>query len=89
MVPQFVMAGHSRPKDGVAFASLRPAIHDLLIMDPVIPGRCVGIRPGMTEENQHAFNAGPSPTISGCRASDTAGDVRIISACTAKIAAAR
>jgi hypothetical protein len=32
---------------------------------------------------------GPSPTISGCRASDTAGDIRITSACTPKIAAAR
>src|SRR5207253_10807774 len=29
-----VMAGHSRPKDGVASASLRPAIHDLFA-----PGR--------------------------------------------------
>ena len=28
------MAGHSRPKDGVASASLRPAIHDLFA-----PGR--------------------------------------------------
>ena len=32
---------------------------------------------------------GPSSTISGCRASDTAGDIRITSACAPKIAAAR
>ena len=30
-----------------------------------------------------------SPTISGCRASETAGDIRITSACAPKIASAR
>jgi hypothetical protein len=29
-----------------------------------------------------------SPTISGCRGSETAGDIRITSACAAKIATA-
>ena len=43
----------------------------------------------MTGVAQHARSAGPSPTISGCRASETAGDIRITSAWAAKIAAAR
>ncbi len=29
--PEVVMAGHSRPKDGVASARLCPAIHDFLV----------------------------------------------------------
>ena len=38
---------------------------------------------------QARSTCGPSPTISGCRASETAGDIRITSACAPKIAAAR
>ena len=39
-----VMAGHSRPKDGVASARLCPAIHVLLVQKTWMPGT----RPGMT-----------------------------------------
>jgi hypothetical protein len=52
--------------------------------------------PAMTDgdfvciESQQARSAcAPSLTISGCRASETAGDIRITSACTPKIATAR
>jgi hypothetical protein len=39
--------------------------------------------------NQPRYAFAASPTISGCRASDTAGDIRITSACAPKIATAR
>jgi hypothetical protein len=51
-----------------------------------IPGLVLTHHPGMTE-GRYAFAA--SPTISGCCASETAGDIRITSACAPKIATAR
>ena len=45
-----VMAGHSRPKDGVAFAGLCPAIHAFAsaqLGNAWMPGSS----PGMTESN--------------------------------------
>jgi hypothetical protein len=49
--------------------------------------KAVGWLPGSP---QHARkDLADSPTISGCRASDTAGDIRITSAWAPKIAAAR
>jgi len=44
---------------------------------------------GFSLAQQARSTFGPSPTISGCRASDTAGDIRITSACAPKIVAAR
>jgi hypothetical protein len=47
LIRVFVMAGHSRPKDGVASARLCPAIHVFLAAAPVktwMPGTS----PGMT-----------------------------------------
>jgi len=45
-ISQLVMAGHGRPKDGVASARLCPAIHDFLGVAPKtwMPGTS----PGMT-----------------------------------------
>ena len=42
------MAGHSRPKDGVASLAYVPAIHALLGAKAWMPG----INPGMTAENE-------------------------------------
>jgi hypothetical protein len=43
----FVMAGQSRPKDGVAFARLCPAIH--VFLAAAIRRGCPGTIPGMTD----------------------------------------
>src|SRR5882724_8127019 len=44
------MAGHSRPKDGVAFARLCPAIH-IFACCHAVKSWMPGTRPGMTEPN--------------------------------------
>jgi hypothetical protein len=41
------MAGHSRPKDGVALLAYVPAIHVLLLQRKTW---MAGMKPGMTEE---------------------------------------
>ena len=46
------MAGHSRRKDGVAFARLRPAIHVFL---PDLKTWLPGTRPGMTDLASFTF----------------------------------
>jgi hypothetical protein len=52
-----VMAGHSRPKDGVASLAYVPAIHALLCGEAWMPGT----RPGMTTDDsvrtEHALGA--------------------------------
>jgi hypothetical protein len=81
---------------------LVPGIHVFLAgrKHVFLPGRkktwMAGTSPAMTKPvfrivvyQQARSTLGPSPTISGCHASDTAGDIRITSACAAKIAAAR
>jgi hypothetical protein len=83
-------------------AGLDPAIHAFLLLKETknVDARHKAGHDGMPfsgnaqnqskrSSNQHARSTGPSPTMSGCRASDTAGDIRITSACAAKIAAAR
>jgi hypothetical protein len=71
---------------------LVPGIHILLLRteEKGVDGRD---KPGhdddyetIVESNQHRA---ASPTISGCRASATAGDIRITNAWTPKIATAR
>jgi hypothetical protein len=49
-----VMAGHSRPKDGVASARLCPAIH---VLRAVIQKKTwmPGTRPGMTMSSRYRF----------------------------------
>jgi len=47
MVNFFVMAGHSRPQDGVASARLCPAIHVFLAVR-LLRTWMPGTRPGMT-----------------------------------------
>ena len=73
-----------------------PGIHVLLLKTK---GRHDGrVESGHDEERDSSFVLqlsaaryafAPSPTMSGWRANETAGEVRITSACTAKIAAAR
>ncbi len=62
--PLLVMAGHSRPKDGVASARLCPAIHVLLsnALNAWMPGS----GPGMTNVGVGAnFLSYFSPTLNG------------------------
>jgi hypothetical protein len=66
---------------------LVPGIHVFLLFQRMEKAWMAGSSPVMTKHALYAF-AG-SPTISGCRASDTAGDIRITSAWVPKIATAR
>jgi hypothetical protein len=58
-----VMAGHSRPKDGVAFARLCPAIH-VLLSGVTIKAWMPGTSPGMTKQPNKKAPAKPGPSIS-------------------------
>jgi hypothetical protein len=56
-----VMAGHSRPKDGVAFARLCPAIH-VLLSGVTIKAWMPGTSPGMTKQPHVPKQKGPGKT---------------------------
>src|SRR5258708_3976482 len=60
---ELVMAGHSRPKDGVASARLRPAIH-VFLAATLVKTWMPGTSPGMTS---FAITAG----LMGCISSQT------------------
>ena len=77
---------------GVYFFVMPGLVPGIYVSLPKPKTWMTGDKPGHDEgtgvlcRSQHAAG---SPTISGCRASATAGDIQITSACAAKIAVAR
>ena len=61
--PSFVMAGHSRPKDGVASLAYDPAIHALLCGKQGVDARDKRGHDGRESSAQTSMSSFPSPSV--------------------------